>query len=73
MNLKITKTLSASLMVLIMASCAQDGFDDKERFSGGVTNAQLESPQITPESFSTLTNPDGSESVKVTWPVVMGS
>lgn len=73
MNLKITKTLSASLMVLITASCAQDGFDDKERFSGGVTNAQLESPQITPESFSTLTNPDGSESVKVTWPVVMGS
>ena len=36
-----------------------------------MTNAQLESPENI--SFSTLTNADGSESLKLTWPVVMGA
>lgn len=34
-----------------------------------MTNAQLESPVID-DSFS-LTNSDGTESVKITWPVVI--
>ncbi len=72
MNSKITKTCSASLLVLLAASCA-DGFDDNERFDGGVRNAQLQSPELTADCFATMMNPDGSESVKVTWPVVMGA
>lgn len=58
-------------MVLFVGSCAGDGFDDKERFSGGVTNTQLESPEDI--AFSTLNNSDGSESLKLTWPVIMGA
>lgn len=72
MNLKITQTCSASLLLLLAASCA-DGIEDNERFSGGVTNAQLESPELTDDCFATMMNPDGSESVKVTWPVVYGA
>lgn len=58
--------------ILLAASCA-DGADDSERFSGGITNVQLESPKVDDSNFSTLVNPDGSESVKVTWPVVYGA
>lgn len=60
------------LSMFLVISCAK-GFDDDERFSGGVTNAQLESPVIDDNSFSTLPNSDGPEHVKVTWPVVMGA
>lgn len=72
MNPKITKTFSASLMILLAASCA-DGIDDNERFDGGTKNAQLQSPELTADCFATMMNPDGSESVKVTWPVVFGA
>lgn len=58
-------------VVLLAASCAR-GVDD-ESFSGGVTNTQLESPTIDEASFSILTNPDGTESVKVSWPVIYGA
>lgn len=61
--------LCCLLMFLFVVSCA-NGIDDNERFSGGVTNAQLESPEINENCFSTLANSDGSESVKVTWPLV---
>ena len=73
MNIKLTKTCSASLLVLLASSCAQDGFDDNERFVAGVSNAQLQSPEISADCFSTLTNPDGTESVKFTLPLVMGA
>lgn len=59
-------------MVLFVGSCAGDGFD-KETFSGGVTNSQLESPKIDESSFSTLTVANSPERIKVTWPVVMGA
>lgn len=59
--------------LFLCLSCAKDGFDDKEKFSGGVTNAQLESPELTAESFSTLAGSDGTERVKVEWPVVYGA
>lgn len=64
--------LCCLLMFLFVVSCA-NGIDDNERFSGGVTNAQLESPEINENCFSTLANSDGSESVKVTWPLVYGA
>ena len=75
---KVVGSIACLSMILFMGSCAGDGFDeetfsgdDNETFSGGVTNAQLESPENI--SFSTLTNADGSESLKLTWPVVMGA
>lgn len=70
--MKIVGSICCFSMILFVGSCAK-GFDDKERFSGGVTNAQLESPKIDDTSFSSLTNSDGSEKVKVTWPVVYGA
>lgn len=60
------------MMGLVMASCAE-GVDDNERFSAGVSNSQLESPVIDPNTFKTQINADGSESVEVSWPVVFGA
>lgn len=71
-NFKIVCSICCLSTILFTASCA-DGIDDSEKFSGGVTNAQLESPKIDDSNFSTLLNSDGSESVKVTWPVVYGA
>lgn len=72
MNFKIVCGIFCLSSILFIVSCA-DGIDDSEKFSGGVTNAQLESPTIDDTNFSTLLNSDGSESVKVTWPVVYGA
>lgn len=69
-KIKIVEKLCRLSMIFLVASCAK-GVDDSETFSGGVTNAQLESPESI--SFSTLTNADGSEGLKLTWPVVMGA
>jgi hypothetical protein len=73
-KMKIKKTVVGSFVCLSMifsvGSCAGDGFDE-ETFSSGVTNTQLESPESI--SFSTLSNSDGSESLKLTWPVVLGA
>ena len=57
--------------LLSFASCA-DGIED-ESFDAGVRNAQLSSPTIDKDCFSTITNSDGSESVKLAWEVVMGA
>ena len=57
--------------VLLTASCAR-GVDD-ESFVTEVTNTQLKSPTIDEASFSILTNPDGRESIKLTWPVIHGA
>lgn len=72
MKFRTTQICSAALSILLVTSCAQ-GIDDNERFDGGVKNSQLQSPELTAESFSTMTNPDGSENIKVSWPVVYGA
>lgn len=61
---------SAALMLALVSSCA-DGFDSKEVFSAGVSNAQLEAPVLN--ELETQVNSDGSESVIVSWPVIMGA
>ena len=73
MNFKFTKTCIASLLALFAVTSCAVGYDDDERFSGGVSNAQLQSPELSADCFATITNPDGSESVKFTWPLVMGA
>ena len=57
---------------LCATSCAE-GADCDERFDAGVNNAQLESPVIDLSCFESIANADGSETVKFTWPVVMGA
>ena len=56
----------------LLASCNQ-GFDNDESFTSGVSNSVLATPAIDANCFSTLTNSDGTESVKLTWPVVYGA
>lgn len=56
----------------LLASCNQ-GFDNDESFSSGVSNSVLETPALDANCFTTLTNSDGTESVKVTWPVIYGA
>ncbi|MCI1681241.1 MAG: DUF4992 family lipoprotein [Bacteroides sp.] len=71
-KIKNVGSICCLLIFLFVVSCT-DGIDDNEKFSGGVTNAQLESPEIDDNCFATLSNSDGSESVKVTWPVIYGA
>ncbi len=71
-KLKIASSVCCLSLLLLAGSCAK-GLEDTERFSAGVTNAQLESPKLDEKCFTTLVNSDGSESVKVTWPVVYGA
>lgn len=69
-KIRIVESLWLLVMAFFVVSCAK-GFDDSETFSGGVTNTQLESPKDI--SFTTTTNADGSENLKLTWSVVMGA
>ena len=61
--------LAASLF--LFGSCAIG--EDSETWESSVRNAQLISPEITEVSFSTVTNLDGSEDVKLVWPIVPGA
>ncbi|MDE5751997.1 MAG: hypothetical protein K2H88_05095, partial [Duncaniella sp.] len=61
-----------SMMLGLATSCAE-GVDDNERFSAGVSNTQLEAPKLTDENLKVQVNSDGSESVDVSWPVVLGA
>jgi len=54
-----------------VVSCAQ-GYD-VEDYSGGVTNAQLESPDPTKITVTTVTNAAGEQVFKIEWPVVYGA
>ena len=71
MKTKLIGGMAFLTAVLLTASCARGV--DEESFSAGVTNTQLESPTIDEASFSILTNPDGTESIKLAWPVVYGA
>ena len=57
---------------MLLGGCAQ-GFDSDERFTNGVSGAQLEAPVLTAECFSLVLAADGSEAIQVKWPVVMGA
>ncbi len=55
---------------LVFTSCAQDGFDDDERFSSSVTNTTLEAPAA--ENITIEASADGSQTI-ISWPVVHGA
>lgn len=65
----IIESIICLSMILSVSSCAGDGFN-KEDFSAGVTNAQLESPDGSKVVFAKIA---GTSNVKVSWPVVMGA
>ncbi|MCM1077400.1 MAG: DUF4992 family lipoprotein [Bacteroides sp.] len=64
----------STMMLALVTSCAE-GVDDSERFSpgAGVTNTQLEAPELSLDNFKVQTAGDGSQSVDVSWPVVFGA
>ncbi len=70
---KRLRGIYACLSVVLFAASCETGVDDSEQFFSGVKNTRLESPAIGEQSFSVLTNPDGSESVKITWDVINGA
>lgn len=63
---------SLAIGATLFVSC-QKGFDSDEVFQSKVTNSQLESPEQTDISFSRVFNADGTQSVQVSWPVVVGA
>jgi hypothetical protein len=67
------KALSLPLLgiaALGLTSCAQDGYDDDERWQSTVTNTQLASPSA--DDISITANADGSKTI-ISWPVVYGA
>lgn len=60
----------AALGIMLLGSCAGDGFDENEKWESSVKNATLTSPEL---SFSSTLGSDGSEKVKVSWDVVKGA
>ena len=66
---KWINTFCLCLFLVGVTSCSE-GFDDNERFSGGVTGVTLESPE---PSKITLSKLPGTTNVKIEWPVVVGA
>ncbi len=70
MTLKMWLLGGMAAFSMLLGGCAQGV--DSEPFLPGVTNAQLESPAA--DSFQvSITASGGSETLKVSWPVVMGA
>lgn len=55
---------------LMLASCAQDGYDDDERWESSVKNAQLETPSV--DEINISASEDETKTI-ITWPVVHGA
>lgn len=55
---------------LMLASCAEDGYDDDERFESGVAGATLQSPAA--DQITVTASADGKKQT-ITWPVVRGA
>ena len=65
----LTNIIIAVIAVVLLGSCAIDGYKD-ESFSGGVTNTQLLSPNA--DSITVTASADGSKQT-ISWPVVYGA
>lgn len=55
---------------LFLTSCAEDGYDDDERFDAGVSNTQME--VVKADDITVTVSADG-KSQTFTWPVVLGA
>lgn len=72
LKMRLFGGIVAVSMAFFAVSCA-DGAPDDERVEIGVYDTQLETPALDASNFAKVTNPDGSESIMVTWPVVLGA
>lgn len=68
--IKMSGGACLALFSLIAVSCAQDGFDDDERWTTSVRNTQLETPAV--EQIEIAASADESQTI-ITWPVVHGA
>jgi hypothetical protein len=67
---KIYTLAFLSIGAFFFVSCAEDGYDDDERFSSDVKNTVLTSPLA--DSITISVSTDGSTST-IKWPVVLGA
>ena len=67
---KICSWLAVAALGLTLASCAQDGYDDDEKWQSSVTNSQLETPS---EDDVVITASEDETKTIITWPVVHGA
>lgn len=58
---------------LLLASCAESGFNENEKWDSGVTGAQLTSPELTTDCFKKVAASDGTDKLQVSWKVVYGA
>ena len=65
---KLCSLMAIIMGGLLLASCADDGYDDGERFESGVRNSQLDSPT----EVNVTASADG-KSQTFAWPVVYGA
>ena len=66
LHCKAWTLLSLATGAVLMASCAQDGFDDEE-FDSGVYNTQLEAPSA--DDIKITPSTDGAMQT-ISWPLV---
>lgn len=66
------KVLKLTILVFLFASCAI-GYHDDETFSSSVSDAQLESPDLTKMKITIVSNSSGAEEFKFEWSVVEGA
>ena len=65
---KLCSLLAFATGGLLLASCADDGFDDNERFESSVRNTQLASPKD-----ATISPSADGKTQTISWPVVHGA
>lgn len=68
--IKMSGGACLALFSLIAVSCAQDGFDDDERWTTSVRNTQLETPAV--DQIEIAASADESQTI-ISWPVVHGA
>lgn len=67
---KICTLALMGVSALFLTSCAEDGYDDDERFDAGVSNTQMEA--VKADGITITASADG-KSQTFTWPVVLGA
>lgn len=77
MNTKMKTRSIMSILCLLIAlfvTACVDGYKDDETFSSSVTNEQLDSPDGSKVTITSVTNTTtGAQDLKITWPVVYGA
>ena len=61
---------AVAVLGLMLASCAQDGFDEDEKWQSSVMNSQLETPKV--DDIKITASPDETKTI-ISWPVVHGA